>query len=153
MSLSKYLFTFIAYLIEHKYKNIGPVKLEGLGDYVNEELRSGKYDDALDSLETSAKNKFTSFLNRISNKVKLTYFNKKNNITAPQQINFEQCHICMDKLANTQTSCNHWICIDCWNKLDAARNNAHAHTNANANTNAHVRCPFCRQNVTEIKIY
>jgi hypothetical protein len=135
----KSIISISAYIFESVVQNIGPFQTVGFGDFINNELQTNYYDSVLINIEKTTVNKFYGFIDSISNKVSIVYY-KKNDQTK-ESIHFEECSICMEKMANTKTSCNHWICIDCWNQLDASK------------IGEHVKCPFCRQEISEIKLY
>lgn len=50
----------------------------------------------------------------------------------------DECCICMDHKANSQTSCGHWICFKCWEEVIKVKGK---------------ECPFCRQAVESIKVF
>ena len=52
--------------------------------------------------------------------------------------NQDECCICMDHKANSQTSCGHWICFKCWQEVIKVKGK---------------QCPFCRQTVDSIKVF
>lgn len=80
-------------------------------------------------------NSFKLFIDILSKyqEIKVTYVTNNNMI-------FEECNICMDNLANSETSCKHWICEICWIQI------------IKDVKNEKLLCPFCRQKVTELKI-
>lgn len=160
-SVIKFIISLFANIFEHKVKKIGPVDLKGFGDRVTDELQSGYYDEVLFAIEEETKRKFNNFINLISDKVKIIYHGRQPIISTPttdipvpiaiptapphepniQIPKLEECHICMNKLANTETSCHHWVCYACWNTMNINRHDQY------------VKCPFCRQNVIDITIY
>ena len=72
---------------------------------------------------------------RISNNTGKFYVQNKNTIDEELGGNYllgEECTVCMEKTM-TKTSCHHYLCICCWNKL--------GHQNV-------LLCPICRKQIT-----
>jgi hypothetical protein len=120
-SFTKSFVCFVAHLFEYLVgKDRAPIDF---GHRVSTEVQEGKWDDILLEAEES----FLSWWNTDTERRK--------------GILLEECNICMNFLANTRTSCNHWICGICWTRIK----NNYPVENA--------LCPFCRQPVTKITIF
>ncbi len=71
----------------------------------------------------------------------------QNVIDAKLYATLEECPICMDAVANTETGCSpvaHKACEQCWLRL---RNNNHTSQQAGI-----LSCPLCRQRVQKLKV-
>lgn len=102
------------------------VAKEVIREVALKELKSGKYDDVLGRL-----------LNQLLQYLLQRGVHVSNDISAK----LEDCAICMDKKANTKTSCNHYLCLSCWMNI----------VNLAASPGA-VSCPFCRQPITTVTV-
>src|SRR5579885_823382 len=118
--------------------------VKGFSDIVEKEIEKGTIDDSIKILIEEYKldqpnptysliKEIIQFLSPDESNIKILQEENNDNKI------LEECSICMENMANSETSCKHWICENCWKKIME-------------NKKDEFSCPFCRQKVKHIRI-